>query len=77
MTDKYDETFRALIDDLTRPHPEIKLYKVRIENAQDLPEGAPAIDLLISIYGDEIEVATRPALFPDYSWSAPFRGKRL
>lgn len=77
MTDNYENTFREIVNEIAKPYPEVKLFKVRIENSNDFPEGAPAVDLLISIYGDEVHVATRPALYPEYRWSAPFLGKRL
>lgn len=77
MSDNYENTFREIVNEISKPYPEVKLFKVRIQDSSDFPAGAPAVDLLISIYGDEVHVATRPADFPEYSWSPPFLGKRL
>ena len=77
--ENYENTFREIVDKIAERQlgnpPEVRLYKVRIDDSPDM-QGLK-IDLLISIYDDEIHVATRPADFPEYSWSRPFFGRRV
>jgi hypothetical protein len=78
-SENFENSFREIVDKIAERQPgeppEIRLYKVRIDDSPDM-QGL-SIDLLISIYDDEIHVATRPADFPEYSWSRPFFGKRV
>jgi hypothetical protein len=57
--------------------PTRNLYKVnKVERIEYIEQDSP-IDLLVTVDGDEIEIATRPTYDPGATWSRPLRGRIL